>query len=67
MAQQPQQSVFPNSHVGFDTITDQIERKLVKRGFQFNVICVGTSASVQCDEWVAPMAANAYSYPQKHI
>ncbi|KAK8086526.1 hypothetical protein PG994_001500 [Apiospora phragmitis] len=34
-------TVFPNSHVGFDSITSQIERKLLKRGFQFNVICVG--------------------------
>lgn len=36
-------TVYPNSHVGFDSITSQIERKLLKRGFQFNVICVGTS------------------------
>ncbi|KAI9706288.1 MAG: cell division control protein [Bogoriella megaspora] len=35
------QSVFPKSHVGFDSITHQIEKKLLKRGFQFNVICVG--------------------------
>ncbi|KAF4553289.1 Septin-like protein 3 [Elsinoe fawcettii] len=35
------QSVIPKSHVGFDTITTQIEKKLLKRGFQFNVICVG--------------------------
>lgn len=35
------QSVFPKSHVGFDSITNQIEKKLLKRGFQFNVICVG--------------------------
>ncbi|KAF2233905.1 putative CELL division control protein 10 [Viridothelium virens] len=35
------QSVFPKSHVGFDSITSQIEKKLLKRGFQFNVICVG--------------------------
>ncbi|KAI1354225.1 Septin-type guanine nucleotide-binding (G) domain-containing protein [Xylaria sp. FL0043] len=34
-------TVYPNSHVGFDSITSQIERKLLKRGFQFNVICVG--------------------------
>jgi septin family protein len=33
--------VHPRSHVGFDSITSQIERKLLKRGFQFNVICVG--------------------------
>ena len=37
------QSVFPKSHVGFDSITTQIEKKLLKRGFQFNVICVGMS------------------------
>jgi hypothetical protein len=29
------------SYVGFDSITSQIERKLLKRGFQFNIICVG--------------------------
>ncbi|KAF2085976.1 cell division control protein [Saccharata proteae CBS 121410] len=34
-------SVYPKSHVGFDSITSQIEKKLLKRGFQFNVICVG--------------------------
>lgn len=33
--------VMPQSHVGFDSITTQIERKLLKRGFQFNIICVG--------------------------
>jgi len=33
--------VVPKSHVGFDSITTQIERKLLKRGFQFNIICVG--------------------------
>lgn len=38
-----QASVFPQSHVGFDSITSQIERKLLKRGFQFNVMCVGTN------------------------
>ena len=36
-------TIFPDSHVGFDSITSQIERKLLKRGFQFNIICVGTS------------------------
>ncbi|KAL1967505.1 hypothetical protein VTN77DRAFT_3020 [Rasamsonia byssochlamydoides] len=33
--------VYPRSHVGFDSITSQIERKLLKRGFQFNVMVVG--------------------------
>lgn len=37
----PQQSVYPESYVGFDSITQQIEKKLLKRGFQFNIICVG--------------------------
>lgn len=35
-------SVYPKSYVGFDSITSQIEKKLLKRGFQFNIICVGT-------------------------
>lgn len=30
-----------NGYVGFDTITQQIEKKLLKRGFQFNVMVVG--------------------------
>ncbi|CAO3638012.1 unnamed protein product [Cunninghamella echinulata] len=30
-------------YVGFDTITQQIEKKLLKRGFQFNVMVVGQS------------------------
>ncbi|OZJ06987.1 Septin spn2 [Bifiguratus adelaidae] len=32
-----------NTYVGFDTITQQIEKKLLKRGFQFNVMVVGQS------------------------
>jgi len=40
---QPSPTVYPKSHVGFDSITSQIEKKLLKRGFQFNVICVGMS------------------------
>ncbi|KAI8081838.1 Septin-type guanine nucleotide-binding (G) domain-containing protein [Gilbertella persicaria] len=30
-----------NGYVGFDTITQQIEKKSIKRGFQFNVMVVG--------------------------
>jgi len=41
MAMPQGNAVFPRSHVGFDSITQQIEKKLLKRGFQFNVICVG--------------------------
>jgi hypothetical protein len=40
-----QSDVTPlGSYVGFDSITNQIERKLLKRGFQFNIICVGNIA-----------------------
>ena len=41
-----QPSVYPGSYVGFDSITSQIEKKLVKRGFQFNIICVGMSLDI---------------------
>ncbi|KAK4212235.1 Septin spn2 [Rhypophila decipiens] len=41
MSAMPAATIYPNTHVGFDSITSQIERKLLKRGFQFNVICVG--------------------------
>ena len=40
------QEVRASSYVGFDTITQQIEHKLLKRGFQFNVIVVGRLFSV---------------------
>ena len=43
MATMSSNSIYPNTHVGFDSITSQIEKKLLKRGFQFNVICVGES------------------------
>lgn len=35
------EEIRANAYVGFDTITQQIEHKLLKRGFQFNVIVVG--------------------------
>lgn len=47
MNAQQMQSVFPKNHVGFDSITNQIEKKLLKRGFQFNVICVGAFNYIQ--------------------
>jgi hypothetical protein len=52
----PQQSVYPRSHVGFDSITSQIERKLLKRGFQFNVICVGECRPLFYRDCTAPRA-----------
>ncbi|RCK62497.1 Cell division control protein 10 [Candida viswanathii] len=33
----------PQKYVGFDTITTQIENRLLKRGFQFNIMVVGRS------------------------
>ncbi|EEQ38231.1 putative cell division control protein [Clavispora lusitaniae] len=35
--------VSPSKYVGFDTITSQIENRLLKRGFQFNIMVVGRS------------------------
>lgn len=35
-------TVEASSYVGFDSITRQIEHKLLKRGFQFNVMVVGS-------------------------
>lgn len=43
MATQAAEEIRASSYVGFDSITRQIERKLLKRGFQFNVIVVGQS------------------------
>lgn len=53
------QTIYPNSHVGFDSITSQIERKLLKRGFQFNVICVGMSFPFH-------FSISQYSYSTKY-
>ncbi len=33
--------IKPNSYVGFDTITTQIEDRLIKRGFRLNLMLVG--------------------------
>lgn len=41
MATPPAEEIRASSYVGFDSITAQIEHKLLKRGFQFNVIVVG--------------------------
>jgi hypothetical protein len=41
MAATPTEDIRAESYVGFDSITRQIEHKLLKRGFQFNVIVVG--------------------------
>ena len=39
------EEIRAQSYVGFDSITQQIEHKLLKRGFQFNVIVVGEFSS----------------------
>ncbi len=41
------EEIRASSYVGFDSITSQIEHKLLKRGFQFNVIVVGTYAGTR--------------------
>ena len=41
MAAVEQEHTPLQSYVGFDSITKQIESKLLKRGFQFNVMVVG--------------------------
>lgn len=35
--------IQPASYVGFDTITNQIEHRLLKKGFHFNIMVVGHS------------------------
>lgn len=50
-------TIFPDSHVGFDSITSQIERKLLKRGFQFNVICVGMYPPLNAESHPRPCEA----------
>lgn len=37
------ETLLPSNYVGFDTITSQIEHRLLKRGFQFNIMVVGHS------------------------
>ncbi|CAE6391970.1 unnamed protein product [Rhizoctonia solani] len=41
MAAAAVEEIRASSYVGFDSITQQIEHKLLKRGFQFNVMVVG--------------------------
>ncbi|ODV91749.1 hypothetical protein CANCADRAFT_75471 [Tortispora caseinolytica NRRL Y-17796] len=37
------QPIHPSRHVGFDSLPIQIEKKLLKRGFQFNLMVIGRS------------------------
>jgi len=48
MATPDVQEIRATTYVGFDSITRQIEHKLLKRGFQFNVIVVGASCPLLC-------------------
>lgn len=44
MSSNPEESSLqPSRYVGFDTITSQIENRLLKKGFTFNVMVVGRS------------------------
>lgn len=51
-------------YVGFDTITQQIEKKLLKRGFHFNVMVVGklTILYASCSCGVDPYRRLVSSY-----
>lgn len=51
MATAEVQEIRATSYVGFDSITQQIEHKLLKRGFQFNVIVVGASILISQTCW----------------
>jgi len=54
MATPTAEEIRASSYVGFDSITRQIERKLLKRGFQFNIIVVGQLfLSPVCRIWCA--------------
>ncbi|GME69128.1 unnamed protein product [[Candida] boidinii] len=43
MSESQQELIQPSNYVGFDTITTQIESRLLKRGFNLNIMCVGYS------------------------
>ena len=45
MAQVHPEDIRANSYAGFETITCQIEHKLLNRGFQLNVIAIGKRPS----------------------
>ena len=59
MSATPAEEIRANSYVGFDTITQQIEHKLLKRGFQFNVIVVGRLFSFL---WYSQSGLNSYHF-----
>lgn len=46
------EEIRAQSYVGFDSITQQIEHKLLKRGFQFNVIVVGEFLPTRITGWI---------------
>jgi len=52
MATAAVEEIRATSYVGFDSITQQIEHKLLKRGFQFNVIVVGRFDIVAVFAWL---------------
>ena len=60
MAAAAVEEIRASSYVGFDSITAQIEHKLLKRGFQFNVIVVGTCFRIVIS--VIPVADDEMSW-----
>ena len=58
------EEIRANGYVGFDSITQQIEHKLLKRGFQFNVILVGTLPLRSFEAlWLLGMSRQCMDYP----
>ena len=43
--QQGLRTLSLSSHVGFDSLPDQLVNKSVQQGFCFNILCVGKSES----------------------
>lgn len=42
-----------SGHVGFDSLPDQLVNKAVKKGFDFNILCIGKPEHVlasECEE-----------------
>ena len=56
------EEIRAQSYVGFDSITQQIEHKLLKRGFQFNVIVVGEFSPYTYHRWCTLLAGCKNGY-----
>jgi hypothetical protein len=73
MAAVETQEIRAQSYVGFETITRQIEHKLLKRGFQFNVMVVGALFFISLHSYVLtelfyrPNWIGKVDYDQHHL